>query len=82
MAGSMAIHQQANLTVTLNNEQAKRELEELQVEMKRLIDLRDKARKVDDLKAYLVSLAKRTAGKTTQPSKETPTVPDSGKGMG
>ena len=52
MAGSMAIHQQANLTVTLNNEQAKRELEELQVEMKRLIDLRDKAQKAGDLKAY------------------------------
>ena len=48
----MAIHQQANLTVTLNNEQAKRELEELQVEMKRLIDLRDKSRKAGDLKAY------------------------------
>ena len=48
----MAINQQANLTVTLNNEQAKRELAELQAEMKRLIDLRDKAQQAGDLKLY------------------------------
>lgn len=48
----MAINKQANLTVTLNNEQAKRELAELQAEMKRLIDLRDKAQQAGDLKLY------------------------------
>ena len=39
----MAINQLPNLTVTLNNEQVKRELSELREEMKRLIDLRDRA---------------------------------------
>lgn len=48
----MAINQQATTTVTLNNEQAKRELEELQKKMQRLIDLKKKAEEEGDIKAY------------------------------
>lgn len=42
----------ANLEVTLNNQQAKAKLSELQAEMKRLVDLRDKAQKAGDMKSY------------------------------
>lgn len=48
----MAFNQKANVDVTLNNEQAKRELEELQNEMQRLIALRDKAQKEGDTKLF------------------------------
>lgn len=48
----MAVNQKANVDVTLNNEQAKRELEELQNEMQRLIALRDKAQKEGDTKSF------------------------------
>ncbi len=48
----MAVNQKANVDVTLNNEQAKRELEELQIEMQRLIALRDKAQKEGDTKGF------------------------------
>lgn len=42
----------ANLEITLNNQQAKAKMEELQAEMKRLVDLRDKAQKAGDMKSY------------------------------
>ncbi len=63
----MPINQKANVEVTLNNEQAKRELEELQASMKKLSDLRDQAFKSGDtsaFKAYDAELKKatRTAG--------------------
>lgn len=48
----MAINQQATTTITLNNEQAKRELEELQKKMQRLIDLKKKAEEAGDITAY------------------------------
>lgn len=59
----MAINQKANVEVTLNNEQAKRELEELQASMKKLAELRDKAFKegnVTAFKAYDAELKKAT----------------------
>jgi len=48
----MAINQKANVDVTLNNEQAKRELEQLQQEMKKLISLRDKATREGNIKGF------------------------------
>ena len=48
----MAINQQATTTITLNNEQAKRELDELQKKMQRLIDLKKKAEQEGDIEAY------------------------------
>lgn len=48
----MAFNQKANVDVTLNNEQAKRELEELQKKMQRLIDLKRKAEEQGDITAY------------------------------
>ena len=48
----MAINQQATTKITLNNEQAKRELDELQNKMQGLIELKKKAEKEGDLKAY------------------------------
>jgi hypothetical protein len=48
----MSINQKANVDVTLNNEQAKRELEQLQAEMKKLISLRDKATREGNIKGF------------------------------
>lgn len=48
----MAINQQATTTITLNNEQAKRELDELQKKMQRLIDLKRKAEEAGDVQGY------------------------------
>lgn len=48
----MSINQKANVDVTLNNEQAKRELEQLQGEMKKLISLRDKATQEGNIKGF------------------------------
>jgi TP901 family phage tail tape measure protein len=46
------MNQKANVEVTLNNEQAKRELEELQSSMKKLVQLRDEAFKKGDVSAF------------------------------
>lgn len=48
----MAINQQATTTLTLNNEQAKRELDELQKRMKNLIELKKKAEAEGDIQGY------------------------------
>lgn len=48
----MSINQQATTTITLNNEQAKRELEELQKKMQRLVDLKKKAEEEGDIQGY------------------------------
>lgn len=48
----MAINQQATTTITLNNEQAKRELDELQNKIKNLIALKKKAEAEGDITAY------------------------------
>lgn len=48
----MAFNQKANVDVTLNNEQAKRELEELQDKIKNLIALKKKAESEGDVTAY------------------------------
>lgn len=48
----MAINQQATTTITLNNEQAKRELDELQKRMKNLIELKKKAEAEGDIQGY------------------------------
>ncbi|NQU87133.1 MAG: hypothetical protein HQ541_15365 [Mariniphaga sp.] len=48
----MSVNEQANVRITLNNEQAKKEFKELQDEMKRLIDLRKKAEKAGDIKGF------------------------------
>jgi hypothetical protein len=48
----MAINQQATTTITLNNEQAKRELDELQKRMSRLIELKKKTEAEGDITAY------------------------------
>jgi TP901 family phage tail tape measure protein len=59
----MAINQKANVDVTLNNEQAKKEMEELQTSMKKFSDLRDQAFKSGNTtawKAYDAELKKAT----------------------
>lgn len=48
----MGINQQATTTITLNNEQAKRELDELQNKIKNLIALKKKAEAEGDITAY------------------------------
>lgn len=48
----MAIRDTATTTITLNSQQAKRELEELQKKMQRLIDLKKKAEEEGDISGY------------------------------
>jgi TP901 family phage tail tape measure protein len=46
------VNEQANVKVTLNSQEAQRELENLQEEMKRLINLKKKAEKAGDVQGY------------------------------
>ncbi|WP_297101774.1 phage tail tape measure protein [uncultured Draconibacterium sp.] len=48
----MAYNEKANVTVTLNNEQARKELQELQGEYKRLYNLRKKAEQTGDVSGW------------------------------
>jgi len=46
------VNEQANVKVTLNSQEAQRELEKLQGEMKRLISLKKKAEEQGDVQGY------------------------------
>ncbi len=46
------VNEKANVHVTLNNQEAQQKLEELQGEMKRLIDLKKKAEEAGDVEGY------------------------------
>ena len=54
----MPINQKANVDVTLNDEQAKRKLEQLQGDMKKLISLCDKTTQEGNIKGFLKIVVK------------------------